>query len=264
MSSGFDPGVAHPARVYNFWPGGMDHYRADREVAAQVIKQRPEVVGTAVANRQFLGRVVRYLARCCGIRQFVDIGTGLPAPDHTHEVAQRADVWSRVVYVDNDPLVMSHARALLVSSDEGCCDYLQADLRDTGNILREARRTLDFGQPVAVLLLAVLPFIPDADDPAGIVAALTETMAPGSCVAISHLTADFAPEAVGAGVNAYNGLVPTPVFPRSHTQVTRLFAGLSLVAPGVVPITSWRPDHAAAADRTADLYGGVARTSANR
>ena len=127
-----------------------------------------------------------------------------------------------------------------------------------------AARTLDFTEPVAVLLLAILHFVPDADDPGALVATLANALAPGSYLAISHLTADFAPEAVGAGVKAYNGLVPTPVFPRSHTQVTRLFAGLSLVAPGVVPITSWRPDHAAAADRTADLYGGVARTSANR
>ena len=264
MSAGFNPCVAHPARVYNAWLGGKDHYAADREVAARVISQRPEVVGAALANRQFLGRVVRYLARCQGIRQFIDIGTGLPARGNTHEVAQQADVWSRVVYVDNDPLVMSHARALLTSTDEGCCDYVQADLRDTEAILREARRTLDSGQPVAVLLLAVLHFIPDADGPAGIVAALTETLAPGSCVAISHLTADFAPDAVGGGVRAYNALVPTSVFPRSHAQVTGLFAGLPLVAPGVVPVTGWRPDHAAAADQAADLYGGVARTSASR
>jgi S-adenosyl methyltransferase len=264
VTSRFDPFVAHPARVYNAWLGGKDHYPADRAVAAQVISQRPQVVGAALANRQFLGRVVRYLARCQGIRQFIDIGTGLPAPDNTHEIAQRAAVWSRVVYVDNDPLVMSHARALLASSDEGCCAYLQADLRDTGHILREARRTLDFGRPVAVLLLAVLHFIPDADDPAGIVAALAETLAPGSCVAISHLTADFAPEAVNGGVRAYNALVPTPVFPRSHAQITGLFARLPLIAPGVVPIISWRPDHAAAADQAADLYGGIARTSASR
>jgi hypothetical protein len=260
----FDPSVPHPARVYNVWLGGKDHYAADREVAARVISQRPEVVGAARANRQFLGRVVRYLARCQGIRQFIDIGTGLPAPGNTHEVAQQADVWSRVVYVDNDPLVMSHARALLTSTDEGCCGYLQADLRDTGTILREARRTLDFGQPVAVLLLTVLHFIPDADGPAGIVAALTEPLAPGSCVAISHLTADFAPDAVGGGVRAYNALVPTAVVPRSHAQVTGLFAGLPLAAPGVVPVTGWRPDQAGAADQAADLYGGVARIPAGR
>jgi len=264
MSAGFDPYVAHPARVYNVWLGGKDHYAADREVAARVISQRPEVIRAALANRQFLGRVVRYLARCQGIRQFIDIGTGLPAPGNTHEVAQQADVWSRVVYVDNDPLVMSHARALLTGSDEGCCDYVQADLQDTGHILREARRTLDFGQPVAVLLLAVLHFIPDADGPAGIVAALTETLAPGSCVAVSHLTADFAPDAVGGGVRAYNALVPTPIFPRSHAQVTGLFAGLPLVAPGVVPVTGWRPDRAAALGQPADLYGGVARATASR
>ena len=253
----FDPCVAHPARVYNVWLGGKDHYAADRRAAAQVISQRPQVVGAALANRQFLGRAVRYLVRCHGIRQFLDIGTGLPAPDNTHEVAQQADVWSRVVYVDNDPLVMSHARALLTSSDEGSCDYVQADLRDTGHILREARRTLDFAQPVAVLLLAVLHFIPDADDPAGIVAALTEPLAPGSCVAISHLTSDFAPDAVGGGVEAYNALVPTTIFARSHAQVTSLFAGLSLVAPGVVPVSEWRPQNVAL--QVADMYAGIAR-----
>ncbi len=134
----FDPCVAHPARVYNVWLGGKDHYAADRRAAAQVISQRPQVVGAALANRQFLGRAVRYLVRCHGIRQFLDIGTGLPAPGNTHEVAQQADVWSRVVYVDNDPLVMSHARALLTSSDEGSCDYVQADLRDTASAPRLA------------------------------------------------------------------------------------------------------------------------------
>jgi S-adenosyl methyltransferase len=259
---GFDPRVAHPARVYNFWLGGKDHYSADREVAAKVIGQRPQVVDSAVANRRFLGRAVRYLARCHGVRQFLDIGVGLPAADNTHEVAQRVDPWSRVVYVDSDPLVMSHARALLTSTREGCCDYLQADLRDTGYILREARRTLDFGLPVAVLLLAVLPFIPEADDPAGIVAALAGPLAPGSCVAISHLTADLAPDAVGAGVEAYNALVPVPVFPRSHAQVTGLFAGLSLVAPGVVPVSEWRPDKVAR--QIVDVYAGIGRKPPRR
>jgi len=256
-SDPFDPSVAHPARVYNAWLGGKDHFESDRDVAAQVISKRPQVVGAALANREFLGRAVRYLSRCHGIHQFIDIGTGLPAPGNTHEVAQQADAWSRVMYVDNDPVVMSHARALLTSTDEGSCDYLEADLRDTGCILREAARTLDFGLPVAVLLLAVLHFIPDADDPAGIVARLIEPLAPGSCVVISHLTSDLAPDAVAGGVAAYNALVPTPVVPRSHAEVTGLFGGLPLIAPGVVPVGEWRP--AKAAQPVTDVYAGIAR-----
>lgn len=259
---GFDPRVAHPARVHNVWLGGKDHYPADREVADKVIGQCPQVVDAAVANRQFLGRAVRYLAKCQGIRQLIDIGVCLPAPDHTHEVAQRVDPWSRVVYVDNDALVMSHARALLTSTREGCCDYPHADLRDTGCILREARRTLDFSRPVAVLLLAVLHFILDADDPPGIVTALAGPLAPGSCVAISHLTGDFAPDAVGGGVEAYNALVPTPIVARSHARVTGLFTGLSLVAPGVVPVGEWRPD--TVAGQVVDVYAGIGRKAPRR
>ena len=257
----FDPRTAHPARVYNVWLGGKDHFEPDREVAGRVMRQRPQVVDAAVANRQFLGRAVRHLARCYGVRQFIDIGTGLPAPDNTHEVAQQVDAWSRVLYVDNDPLVMSHARALLASTLEGCCDYLHADLRDTEYILKEARRTLDFSRPVAVLLLAVLHFIPDKDDPAGIVTALAGPLTAGSCVVISHLTADSAPEAVGGGVAAYNALVPTPVIARTHAQVTELFGGLPLVPPGVVPVSEWRPDPAAGPP-VMDIYAGAARKPA--
>jgi hypothetical protein len=257
----FDPSVAHPARVYNVWLNRKDHFAADREVADRVIGQRPEVVDAARANRRFLGRAVRYMVKCHGIHQFIDIGTGLPAPDNTHEVAQQVDVWSRVVYVDNDPMVMSHARALLTSTDEGSCDYLHADLRDTALILKETRRTLDFSRPVAVLLLAVLHFIPDKDDPAGIVTALAGPLTAGSCVVISHLTADSAPEAVGGGVAAYNALVPTPVIARTHAQVTELFGGLPLVPPGVVPVSEWRPD-TAAGPHAADVYAGVARKPA--
>src|SRR6266581_1333338 len=164
----FDPDVAHPARVYNVWLGGKDHYPADRRAAAEVASCRPQVAAGARANRSFLARAVRYLAGRCGIGQFLDIGTGLPAPDSTHDIAQAVAPESRVVYVDNDPLVLAHARALLTSSPQGRCDYLEADLRDTPTILAGASWTLDFGQPAAVLLLAVLHFIADADDPAGI------------------------------------------------------------------------------------------------
>jgi hypothetical protein len=263
---GFDPSVAHPARVYAYWLGGKDHYLADRQAGEEVIRSRPQVVAGARANRAFLARVVRYLAGECGIRQFVDIGTGLPAPGSTHEVAQAIAPDARVVYCDNDPLVLVHARALLTSTGQGSCDYIDADVRDTPAILTRAARTLDFTHPVAVLLLAILHFIPGTDDPAAIVAALVGALAPGSYLAISHLTGDFAPGPVTAGVQAYNTQVRTGVTARTHTQVTALFGGLPLVAPGVVPVTEWRPALTSAFSSScpADLYAGVARIPGDR
>jgi SAM-dependent methyltransferase len=201
---------------------------------------------------------VRYLAGDCGIRQFLDIGTGLPAPASTHEVAQQVARDCAVVYADNDPLVLVYARALLTCRPPGRCGYIDADLRDTRAILEQAARMLDFTRPVAVLLLAVLHFIPDADGPAGIVAALASALAPGSYLVISHLTGDLAPGPVTAGVDAYNAAVPTAVIPRTHAQVSALFGGLSLVPPGVVPLTQWRPAVAGPAAQ-ADLYAGIAR-----
>jgi hypothetical protein len=253
----FDPDVAHPARVYGYWLGGKDHYPADRAAAEQVARCRPQVVAGARANRAFLARVVRYLAGQRGIRQFVDVGCGLPAPASTHEVAQAAVPQARVVYIDSDPLVLSHARALLASSPEGAC-VIDADLREPDVIVREAARTLDFADPVAVLLLAVLHFIPDSEDPAGIVAALATGLAPGSFIAVSHLTADFAPDQVSSGVAAYNTLVPAGITARSHAGVTALLGGLSLVAPGLVPVPEWRPDTGRWSGQPADLYAGLA------
>jgi S-adenosyl methyltransferase len=183
-------------------------------------------------------------------------------PDATHTVAQAIAPQCRVVYVDNDPVVLAHARALMTSSHEGCCEVVDADLRDPETIVREAARTLDFTQPAAVILAAVLHFLTPADDPAGVVAGLAAALAPaGSFVAISHLTADFAPDQVGAGVAAYNNLVPAGITPRSHAQVTGLFGGLSLVAPGVVPVSEWRPDHAPVRGVSADMYAGLATTT---
>ncbi|HEY5985541.1 MAG TPA: SAM-dependent methyltransferase, partial [Streptosporangiaceae bacterium] len=248
----------HPARVYAYWLGGKDYYPADKQAAEQVIQRRPQVVASARANRALLARVVRFLTADCGIRQFLDIGTGLPAPDSTHEVAQEVAPQCQVVYVDNDPLVMAHARALLTSRVEGVCDYVQADLRDPGTIVGAARRTLRFTQPVAVLLLAVLHFVPDADDPAGIVKTLASALAPGSYLAISHLTADFSPQEVTAAVAAYNALAPAPVAPRTHEQVTGLFGGLPLLEPGVVRVTDWRPASPLPHRQPCDLYAGVA------
>jgi hypothetical protein len=259
--SRFDPSVPHPARVYGYWLGGKDHFDADRNAAEEVMRLRPQVVASARANRAFLTRVVRYLATEAGIRQFLDIGTGLPGQEgtNTHEVAQQVDPGCRVVYADNDPLVLVHARALLASTPPGTCEYVDADLLEPETILAQAVRTLDFTHPAAILLLAVLHFIPDAAGPAEIVAALASALAPGSYVAISHLTGDLAPEQVSAAAEAYNKLAPAPVTARTHAQVTVLFGGLPLLAPGVVPVSEWRPAIGNPFGQPADLHGGVAR-----
>jgi O-methyltransferase involved in polyketide biosynthesis len=255
----FDPAIANPARVYAYWIGGKDHFPADRKAAEEVMRLRPQVVAGARANRAFLARVVRYLAADCGVRQFLDLGTGLPCPDNTHEIAQQVAADCRVVYVDNDPIVLTHARALLTSTPPGSCDYVHADVRDTAAIVAQAAHTLDLAQPVAVLALAVLHFIPDGDGPTAIVARLASALAAGSFIALSHLTADFAPEQVAAAATAYNTQASTPVTPRTHAQVSALFGGLPLVAPGVVPVTEWRPSVAGLPHRmAADLYAGLA------
>jgi hypothetical protein len=257
-ASRFDPAIPHPARVYGYWLGSKDHYPADRKAAEEVAAHRPQVVAGARANRAFLARAVRYLAGERGVRQFLDIGPGLPAPGNTHEVAQAIAPDSRVVYVDNDRLVMVHARALLTSKTGAPCEHVEGDLRDPDTIVRQAALTLDFTRPAAVILVAVLHFLTDADDPAGVVAALADVLAPGSFVAISHLTSDFAPDQVGAGVAAYNAMVPVGLTARTHSQVTGLFGGLALVAPGVVPVSEWRPEHAPVRGVSADMYAGLA------
>jgi hypothetical protein len=253
--------VPHPARIYAYWLGGKDHFPADRQAAEKVMRARPQVVASAQANRRFLARAVRFLAAECGIHQFLDIGTGMPVQhSNTHEIARQAAPGCTVAYCDNDPLVLSHARALLTSTPEGTCEYIDADLREPGTILAKAAKTLDLSQPTAILLLAILHFIPDSNDPAAIVANLASGLAPGSFVTLSHLTADFAPEQVAAAVTAYNAQASTAVTPRTHAQVTALFGGLPLVAPGVVPVTQWRPVVAGLPHRlTADLYAGLAR-----
>jgi S-adenosyl methyltransferase len=221
----FDPAVPHPARIYAYWLGSKDHYPADRKAAEEVAACRPQVVAGARANRAFLARSVRYMAGQRGISQFLDIGPGLPAPCATHEVAQAIAPESRVVCVDSDPLVLSHARALLTSSRQGACEYVGADLRDPETIVKEAGRVLDFTQPAAVILAAVLHFLADADDPGGLVAALTAPLAPGSFIVISHLTADFAPDQVASGVAAYNALVPAGITARTTARSRHCSAG---------------------------------------
>ena len=256
----FDPAVAHPARVYAYWLGGKDHYPADRDAAQAVVDARPEVVAGARANRAFGQRVTGYAAAGLRIRQFLDIGAGLPAPGATHEVAQKVSPACRVVYVDNDPLVQAHGRALLTSlpGSESCL-CLSGDLREPADLLEAVGAVLDFTRPVAVLLLAVLHFLRESDDPAGIIAQLAAALAPGSLIAISHLTADYAPQQVADGAAAYNARVPVQVYPRTRDQLAAMCAALPVQHPGIVPVNHWLPSLRESIGPPADLYAAVLR-----
>jgi S-adenosyl methyltransferase len=233
--------IAHPARVYDYWLGGKDNFAADREAAEQVIAANPQVLPGVRANRAFLGRAVRYLAGEAGIHQFLDIGTGLPTVDNTHEVAQQVAPDTHVVYVDNDPIVLAHARALLTSTPEGQTAYVDSDLRDTGKVLTGAARTLDFGEPVAVMLLMILQYIPDSEDPWGLVRRLLDAVPAGSYLVVSDTAADINAEVVAESARRYNqrlgGVRQTR---RTKDEFAEYFSGLDLVDPGVVPLPEWR------------------------
>jgi len=235
----FDPGVPNPARMWNYWLGGKDNFAADRELAERVLEVMPSMPFIAQAARLFLIDAVHRLATVHGIGQFLDIGTGLPTADNTHDVAQRAAPGSRIVYVDHDPVVLTHAQALLASSPEGATDYLQADLRDTETILKGASRTLDLSRPVAVLLVAVLHFIPDADDPYAIVTRLMDAVPSGSYLVMAHAASDIDPEAAAEMARRYNKMSSAPITVRNREQVARFFDGLDLLPPGLVPISQW-------------------------
>jgi len=238
-----NPNVPNPARVYDALLGGKDNYAADRAVADGLAAAKPALRANVRANRAYLGRVVRFLAAEAGIRQFLDLGTGLPSLDNTHEVAQRSAPESRIVYVDNDPVVLAHARALLVSTTaEGSAAYLSADIRDPEPILEEAAKTLDFGQPVAIMLLGVLYMIPDSDRPQEKVAAYLNAMVPGSYLAISHPASDVDAEAAAEAARQYDNSLPTTQTNRNRAEVTSFFDGLELLEPGVVQLNKWRPD----------------------
>ena len=257
---GLDVGVAHIARVYNYWLGGKDHFAADRAAGEATTSVYPGIRLSAQANRAFLARVVRYLAEVEGIRQFLDIGTGLPTANNTHEVAQAAAPESRIVYVDNDPLVLAHARALLTSSPAGVTAYLDADLRDTGKILREAAATLDFSRPVAIMLIAVLHYIPGLAEARDIVAELLAAVPPGSFIAVSHAGSDLSPQEIAAFEKNLNEHLPGERHvARPRADVTRFFDGTTLLAPGVVPVSEWRPATADEAALPTTLWGGVGR-----
>jgi S-adenosyl methyltransferase len=236
-----DTSVAHPARIWDYWLDGKDNYAADRAAAEHVFEATPVVKDIARADRAFLASVVRHLTADLGIRQFLDIGTGLPTANNTHEVAQRAAPESRIVYVDNDPTVLVHARALLTSDPRGATAYIDADARDTGTILATAAGTLDFRQPVAVMLLGILLFIPDEDDPWAITARLMDAVPPGSYLAISHGASDIQAQDMTTLNSRYNDHSAVAMRLRPKDELARFFDGLDLVGPGVVPINHWQP-----------------------
>ena len=239
--SRFNTGIPHPARIYDAWLGGKDNFAVDRAAAEAGLKLFPDTIRSVKANRAFLARAVGYLARERGIRQFLDIGTGLPSANNTHEVAQAIAPESRIVYVDNDPIVLAHAEALLTSTEPGVTDYIDADLRDPEAILAEAARTLDFSQPVAVMLIAVLHFVSDEADPYRIVSTLMNAVPPGSYLAISHIAKDISPDEMAVFIRAVNKDITEKGVLRDRQQVTEFFDGLTLIEPGVVQVSQWRP-----------------------
>ncbi|HTS98313.1 MAG TPA: SAM-dependent methyltransferase [Streptosporangiaceae bacterium] len=255
----------HPARVYDYLLGGKDNYAADRAAAEEGMKANPNSLIPPRQNRAFLRRAVRYLVTEAGISQFLDIGTGIPTSPNVHEIAQDADPTARIVYVDNDPIVLSHARALLTSGPAGRTAYIDADLRHVDRILTspDLRETLDLSQPVALMLIAVLHFIGEDDDPYRLVARLVDALPSGSYLALSHLTGDFDP-AAWEGVAAVFRRSGVTMQVRSLPDIQRFFAGLDLVEPGVVSLPRWHPEpvevgQAQPSDAAVSVYGGVAR-----
>jgi S-adenosyl methyltransferase len=257
--SGLDTNVPAIARVYDYWLGGKDNFAVDREAAEQVIAAYPGILRDVRAQRAFLSNAVSYLAGVAGIRQFLDIGTGIPTANNTHEVAQDVEPGCRVVYVDNDPMVLVHARALLVGVTAPTA-YIDADLRDTGKVLAEAARLLDFTKPVAVMLISVLHLIPDEDDPHAIVTRLLEAVPAGSWLALSHPARDVHPQQVTEAASRFNQLARAKATLRTRAEILRFFDGLELLEPGLVQVHQWRPGLAAPGHhQEAAGYCGLAR-----
>ncbi|MBO0804189.1 MAG: SAM-dependent methyltransferase [Nocardiopsaceae bacterium] len=255
-----DTSVAHHARLYNYLLGGKDHYAADRAYAKSLTAIYPGVPATARANRDFLGRAVRFLAGEEGLSQFLDIGTGIPAPGSTHEVALKARPDARIVYVDNDPVVLAHAHAFRAGRGSGTTDYVMADLRDPEAILRRAGQTLDFGKPVGLLLLGVLHAVGDDDNPHRIVATLVDALPSGSYLAVTHAGSDLVtPELEARGTEVTRRQSRHQYTVRPRAEVERFFRGLDLVEPGLVQPQYWRPDRQGGSDQDIPLWAGVAR-----
>ncbi|GLW50039.1 hypothetical protein Stsp02_57000 [Streptomyces sp. NBRC 14336] len=250
----------HPARVYDWYLGGKDNYPVDEALGRQIMAIDSGAPRAARSNRWFMQRATRHLAGAAGIRQFLDIGTGIPTEPNLHQIAQSYAPDTRVVYVDNDPIVLAHAEALLRGTREGVTEYVQADAREPEAILEQAARVLDFDRPIALSLIALLHFVADADGAYELVDTLVDALAPGSCLVLSCMTADFEPENVREGIERYAAGGVTLVA-RSHAELGRFFKGLDLVDPGIVSVRDWRPDLARDEEPLGDgpvsLYGGV-------
>ncbi len=263
MKQAIDTTKPHTARMYDYYLGGKDHFAVDRETAEKAMESWRGVRTAVRENRAFLGRAVRYLVADAGVRQFLDIGTGLPSANNVHEVAQSVAPECRVVYVDNDPLVLAHARVLLTGSPQGRTAYVEADLRQPECILASAqvRETLDFSQPIALMLVAILHFLTDEEDPAGIVSTLLDALPPGSYLVASHVTPEFDPEGVGGLERAYRAGGLTGRARPVDEFIELAFGGLSMVDPGVVLVSEWRPEGDGPRPLPAEVswYGGVAR-----
>jgi SAM-dependent methyltransferase len=253
--------VPQSARVYDYWLGGKDHFPADRALGDAIAAALPTIRTQVRAQRAFLGRAVRYLTRDAGVRQFLDIGTGIPSAGNVHDVAQEIAPESRVLYVDNDPIVLAHARALMSGTPQGSVAFIQADLREPEAILGDpaVAGTLDLAEPVGLVLIGVMHHLRDDDDPRRIVATLVDALAPGSYLVLSQSTPDFDPDAMGAlaAASEQGGIANVP---RSLADTEPFFAGLELVEPGLVPMATWHPDPGEGLDpRSVYAYGGVAR-----
>jgi hypothetical protein len=260
VQGSFDTSIAHPARVYDYWLGGKDNFAADRTAGDQVIEANPNVLPGVRANRAFLQRAVRYLAAEAGIRQFLDLGTGLPTAPNTHEVAQSIAPDSRIVYVDNDPIVLVHAKALLTSTPEGATSYIQADIRDPATILSEAAGLLDFTRPVAVTALMTLQYIPDSDNPHGVISEVMAALSPGSYLTISDLTRDIDTDRVSGATDRLNARMgPTSLTLRPRDAIAAYFAGFDFVDPGLVALTDWRPEEKLPEGVVVPALAGMAR-----
>ena len=253
-----DTSIAHQARIYDYWLGGKDNFAVDREAGDRALELHPNIIQGVRANRAFLVRAVTHLAGQVGIRQFLDVGTGLPSANNTHEVAQRIAPDSRIVYVDNDPVVLLHARTLLTSKPGGACAYLDADARVPETILTGAARVLDLSQPVALMMLGVLQLIPDEEQPYRIVATLMDALPPGSYLTICHPAGDMNP-GVKRAAALLDSLSAEKRAMRSRDEVLRFFDGLEMVEPGLVPVAKWRPESPMAAAAPASRWAGVGR-----
>ncbi len=258
-SAALDTGVPHPARIYDYWLGGKDNFAADRAVGDQIRQAVPTVPMMVGANRSWMLRTTQYLVREAGIRQFLDIGTGIPTRPNLHQAAQEIDPACRVLYVDNDPLVLAHARALLTSTPQGRCDYLDADVRDISRVLTspELAATIDLSRPVGIICASVLMLLADDDDPWGLVARLRAWAPPGSYLAISHPTADHNSEAMAAVV-ATTAKVGITFVPRTREQVAQMSGDWPMIDPGLVPVLAWRPDEPPKDQSAAYYWAGLA------